>query len=511
MSRNILFTRQNAILGVRSAQLTLNFLAVRGGTPYVDARLWRAPNESDLSWTGTSAFGRTVGTVGRKQRACCINDAGRVSEKINQYLFATAAKRSGIDETFAKDVTATGQSVGAFWEDVSEAVTAGCWCWVQVDRAAPEIDAATGRPRQRSRADRERAGDRIRWILWPAHAVVDWCFDSAGRLKWLLTEEEAIDNSDPLVEPVVTKRRRLWQRGEPGGATWESWEETAGGEAKQVASGTISTPEIPFVIVGQPSSLPWWFDTVESIQAQSMNLDSLHIENLTRTVFGQLVIPQSSLDSLEARLIERAGTSNGERVLELVREVVRGLDAPMIESAEESGITRFIQPSASDLAALPDEVKRKRQMLFDTAGLALFNKESRQVQTAESKQFDHLDTEATLRRRALMLQEAEASVVAVSVAMDSTFAVYAPEWPDSFDVTDVSSESGALAEIGQISNLTLTQRKLVLHAATRLLAKMTRITEEHSKAIQQEIDALEDDDFDLLPPRIDTPVDTPAS
>lgn len=503
MDKSVILSRKNPILSVRLDQITLNLLAVDGGRPYIDRQLWRAPNESDLSWLGTSSLGGSVvGVVGRQQRACCINDAGRVAAKINQYLFAESPSRPDIDEVFSKDVTATGVSVGDFWEDVSEQVTAGQWCWVQVDRGAPSVDPATGKPNQRSMADRDAVGDRVRWVLWPAVSVVDWRFDTAGRLEWLLTEEAIVDNADPMVEPTTANMRRLWKRNATG-ATWETWKETSDGIPEKTSYGSISSPNIPFVLVGTPTDKPWWFDTVEGIQAQVMNLDSLHIENLTRTVFGQLVIPQSSLDSLEARLIERSGQeSGGNRILELVREIVRGLDSPMIESGEEKGITRFIQPSASDLAALPDEVKRKRQMLFDTAGLALFNKESRQVQTAESKQFDHLDTEATLRRRALMLQEAEIRIVEASVAIDATFTQYVPVWPDSFDVTDVSIESGALADIGQISNLTLTQRKLVLQVATRLLSKMTRVSEEDATTIKAELEALTEEDFSfkLTPP-----------
>lgn len=146
MSSDILLTRRHAILDERADQLRHNIMAVAGGHPYIAARLWRAPNESDLSWSGTSHLTLNPGVTGRVNRAVCIHDAGRVAGKINQYLFAEDVSRAGIDEDWARDVTGTGVSVHDFWEDVSTQVTAAGWCWVQIDRDAPAIDPATGRP-----------------------------------------------------------------------------------------------------------------------------------------------------------------------------------------------------------------------------------------------------------------------------------------------------------------------------------------------------------------------------
>ena len=66
---DIILTRRHAILDARAEQLQYNLLAVAGGRPYVAARLWRAPNESDLSWTGTGVMGGASGITGRVTRA----------------------------------------------------------------------------------------------------------------------------------------------------------------------------------------------------------------------------------------------------------------------------------------------------------------------------------------------------------------------------------------------------------------------------------------------------------
>lgn len=489
----IIFSRQNKALAVRAHNLERNLLAVRGGSPYVAARLWRAPNESDLSWSGVSPDGvRVAGCTGRINRACNVNDAGRIASKINQYLFAEPAKRAGIDAEWALSVTPDGKSIDLFWQEVSELVTANGWCWLQVDRGAPEIDATTGKPAPRSVAQRPES-DKIKWQIYPAMAVRDWCFDEAGHLLWLITASMVSDNTDPFTQPQAYEARTLWRRGEgSAGASYQTWT-LVGDNYVPTAEGVVSSKEIPFVLVGTPSAEPWWFDDIESIQAQLLNLDSLYVEILVRTCYPQLVIPSSAYENVATRLIERDGIANGNSVIEVVKEIVRGMDTPFIEAAEDKGITRTINPSMGDMQALPTEILRKRQLLFDNAGLALFNKESRQVQTAESKQFDHLDTEMTLRARASMLQQAERAMINLSLALDADWEAYEPEWSMRFDVSDLDSDTSALVMLQQIGNLTLTQRKVSLRAATSVLSRLVRMTEEEQAAIAEEIDEITED------------------
>jgi hypothetical protein len=159
-------------------------------------------------------------------------------------------------------------------------------------------------------------------------------------------------------------------------------------------------------------------------------------------------------------------------MVEVVREVIRGLDTPIVEAAEESGITRFIQPAAGDQKTLPDEIQRKRQLLFDMVGLSLFNKETRQIQTAESKQFDQLDTESTLKHRSRVMQEAEERLVALSKEIDPGFREYVPVWPTSFDVVDAQGDSAVVTMMENLPDATPSMRKLALMGALRILAEV---------------------------------------
>jgi hypothetical protein len=443
-----------------------------------------------LSWEGSDQAPFS-GTAGRRDRAFLINDAGRVVSKINQYLFANETTRTLIAPDFAADVNGAGLSVVRFWEQVSELFTCGQWVWIQVDRGAPDKDPETGQPRPRSLAAREAAGDKVRWIVWQSTDVVDWAFDAQGRLLWLLTEESLYDNADPMAEPSAAKTRTLWRRGTSGaGATWQRYS-GEGEKVVLVAAGDISTQAVPFVLLGQPSQLPWWYDDVEMIQAAELNLDSLHYENLVKTVYPQLVISASMLNNLRVKLQERTN-ADGTTTDELVRELIRGLDRPFVEASEDKGLTRYLQPSAADLTALPTERTRLQRALFDMVGLALFNRESRQVQSAEAKQFDHLDTEATLQNRALLLQETETRLVALSQEIDKTFAGYVPAWPRRFDIPNTKEDSGTLESIANTPDLTPTMRRQVLKAITRVIDGIERIEPEDRQAIDDEIAALSD-------------------
>ncbi len=498
--QNIIFSRKNPVLTERQEQLELNLLALRGGRPYVNRRLWRQPNESDLSWFGSSrAFdiGGDFGTVGRKDRARAQNDAGRIASKIEQYLFSEFASRPGIPPAFEADCGSR-RSVGRFWQDVSELVTAHGWCWLQADRAAPLVDPQSGKTRPRTLAERERDNDRPIWRLWPALGVVDWRFIN-GRLEWLIVEEEREEAMDPTVESKSINVRTLWRR-ESGGATFARFEQD-GNNIHVVQEGRVSSREIPFVLVGNPSAQPWWFDDVEAVQAQLLNLDSLHLENLSRSVFPQLIVPESVVAGLESRLVETGANAHGHRIMELVREILRGADRPIIEDSESNGITRYIMPG-DGLESIPKEIGRKRSMLFDSVGMALFNKESRQIQTAESKQWDHLDTEATLRARARVLQEAEVALVAVTKAIDPSFGGYDPEWPSSFNVIDASDLTDSLVRLANLP-LTLTQRKQLLHGVTALLKEATDISQDDIKKIEDEIEVLKEESFDFSRPSLD--------
>ena len=478
-------TRKNPVLVVRDVQIGYNRLSIDGGRPYIDARLQRAPNETDVSWFGS----QDDGVVGRKERACLVNDAGRIASKINQYLFKASATRNGADESFTDDVTGDGQTVNRFMEDVSTEITAAGWCWLQVDRNPQRIDDR-GNPVPYTAKDAKE--NPVRWRLWGAQSVTDWHIDEGGEIRWLITKSYKRLDADPDRDPEDTFIYTLYHRAEDGKVyVTEKASKDVAGLVLRTKAAIPGLKKIPFVLVGKPSAKPHWFDDVENIQCQILNLDSLHNETLTNGVYPQLVVPYSLLQALDAEL--KLENAKGKEKIRVQRELIKGRSNPLYEDAEDRGTTRYIQPNAGDLAQIVEEANRKRALLFDMAGLALFNKETRQIQTAESKQFDQLDTNSTLGHRALILQAAERKLVEMSADFDGTFTKYEPVYPTKFDVVDTTALSAALATIANMPDVPPLMRKMVIKAALRVLREVGGCDDEAFDEAAAEIDAMSDE------------------
>lgn len=471
---SIITTRQHAIMAARRSQLRLNRLASDGGRPYVEARLWRAPNETDASWNGVP----NEGIVGRRTRTASVDDAARVSEKINQYIFKKPVLRKGADEAFLRNCTGDGESVHEFMQNVNASITAGRWCWLQADRAPlPE-----GAP--------ETLADKapVRWLLWGALDVPDWCVDAGGEIRWLITRSSLYRNEDPRRTAVEAELYTLWEL--DGGKVYVT-EEAVGPAPVEGLRTRAELPglgRIPFVLAGRPSADAWWFDDVENLQATILNMDSMHTENLTETIYPQLVLPSGLMQSLQMKL-RQIGVKDGNAVVTALREITLGRKYPIMESNEDKGVSRYIMPNG-DLKALPEECDRKRRILFDRAGMALFNRETRQVETAESKSFDQLDTNSTLGNRALLLQSVEARLVELTRVFDPSFRGWEPVYNTAFDVVDVAALGSALAQAANVPDKTPLVRRLVAKANVRILKEVGGgiATDEEFEAAIEEID-----------------------
>ena len=506
MAKDIRLTRKHLILETRADQLALNQLVLAGGEPYIDKRLSRLPFESEVSWSGKSGVttkeGRFAksnargGGDGRKSRAFLVNYAARIASKINQYVFSAEVKRENVDKTFLADATRTGMSLNDFMRKASQTVTGSRWCWIGVDRDRPLVN--DGVTRVRSVADKEKSGDRVYWTIWSPTEVVDWHFDQQGNLVWLITEQTVYNNEDYTVAATKQILRTIWQAG-GGIRLWLKPDKTDEIEKEEIFSNSAEV--VPFVLAGIPSADPWWFDDVEAIQASLLNLESVHNENLFQSVYPQMVLPAEILTA-----IANALSITAENALELVR----GLNYPILEPTEASGLTRYIMPSADGLKSIPDEIMRRRKELFEVVGLAMQNPDTRQVASAEAKAWDHLDPEAVLRERAILLEETEKKAVVISRQMDSTFSEYAPEYGKSFDISDVTEDMQTVVGLNNM-DMPFSARKELMRAAIEIIDKMTGIPDERKKIILAEIDGMKEPEMsEFMPPVVPGQVEKTA-
>lgn len=486
---HIITTRKHPYYTKRINQLELNRLAYKGGRDYIERRLWRAPNETDTQWFGDDS----EQIVGRKDRSCLVNDAQRIVAKIKQYIFKKPPTRANIDTDF--EATAGGQTCGIndFMKKVCDAMTTGQWCWIQVDTTPVKYDQL-GYPLPQTLANKPK----VFWRLWESCSVPDWCIEPDGTLRWIIVRTQIYNSSNPNVAGKYFNISTLFWLNPDDGKVYKTEKSGESGCPFQLAENelVVGLDRIPFVCVGNPSPDGWWFDDVENIQAQVMNYDSMHNETLTDAVYPQLVVPMAILNTLETNM--KLEKLTGEKLITLQRELIKGRKNPFYENADDKGVTRYIQPASGDLTLMTTEQERKRKLLFDMCGLALFNRETRQVQTAESKSFDQMDTNATLVNRAQILELAEKRAIELSKYFDPSFKVYTPVYNQKYDVVDVGVLSQSITQISQMPNTTPKMRRVCLKAAMRVVLEIGGVDEKEYDECIKEINAIKDSEFNQV-------------
>ena len=131
--------------------------------------------------------------------------------------------------------------------------------------------------------------------------------------------------------------------------------------------------------------------------------------------------------------------------------------------------------------------------MFENVGLSLLNRETRQIQSADSKQFDQLDTSSTLRHRALMLQKAESDLVEISKEVDPYFQEWTPVYPKNFDVFDSESASKVLEVVANIPVFLPAVQKMSVLAGIKMLQSITNFPKELIDQALSEVDNLATD------------------
>ena len=102
-----------------------------------------------------------------------------------------------------------------------------------------------------------------------------------------------------------------------------------------------------------------------------------------------------------------------------------------------------------------------------------------------------LDTESTLKHRALIMQDAESKVVKLAKLIDPDFVEYEPVWATSFDVVDVEGDMSALALIQNLSDITPAMRKIILLSALRIVRNIGGVSDEMIAKAQEEIEKMD--------------------
>ena len=147
-----------------------------------------------------------------------------------------------------------------------------------------------------------------------------------------------------------------------------------------------------------------------------------------------------------------------------------------MESAEEKGISRYISPGGVASSVIRSENLALKKELYDVVGLAVQN-QSREAQTAESKEWDFQNVCQFLTARADILEQAELSAWRLMQKFDP--AVKVPEliYNRKFVVRDLT---GAISGLLQLS--TLSTQKEFAQAVEKTAAELLSAISPHGKA-----------------------------
>lgn len=486
-TKSVVETRTHATLSARLTQINLNWLCYKAGKPYIQTRLHRGVHEDDGSWNGIIETDGTITVPSRINRTHFVPYATRIVDKIEEHIYASPIKRDDADPYFLKNTDRTGRDVNGVMKALFEYWTVCGWAWIGVDRTS-----ATGAP-SITKADKERNKDGVFWTVYAPWEVVDWSFDAAGNLRWLITQRNYLENEDPTVEAEARVIRTLWK---PGGG--ERMTLNAAGEMILVEPFTIPFGGIPFRAIGEITDSPHWFDSIEMIAASLLNMESEAHTNLSKGVYALPVVPSDLGQPSGATGLGKQGKEVVEATsTKLTIQKIYGRKNPIFEDESSKGTTRFVSPDAGDVRAYPEEIERTKKSLYEVAGLGISKqKDTADAESADAKQFDHLDINAVLRDMAQMLQRIEETAVEMSASFDKEFKAYEPVYPTEFNVIDFASMMDGVEKMDALGiSLPKTLRVAIVRSLSENIPNMS---ETERKAIEAEVQEMLDGEDDAI-------------
>ena len=409
--------------------------AYSGGEEYIDSALIRHVSEIDVEFAE------------RRRRAYYFNYPRAIAQRITQYVFSSEPSRTGGVPELIEDFDRTGRRVSEVMRQLSTMlnVYGRAWLWVE----SPNFSGRKSLGEARS----EQLRPYCR-ALSPFD-VTDWSVGDDGRLQWAIVNERVYCNDDPFGEAFNVRRVRLYSRD-----CWRIFEATANGIV-ETASGENPAGEVPLISVTEPDGFGLfsrhWFEDVVRVSEAILNNESEAQMNVVKQMFGMLVVSEAFFRG--ARQI--AGNEQNGFASTVARS------AAIVESSEEKGISRYISPSGVASSVIRSENQALKRELYDVVGLAVQN-QSREAQTAESKEWDFQNVCQFLSARADILEQAEISAWKMMKNFDRAVKVPEVVYNRKFAVRDLT---GAISGLLQLSTLRANENfsKAVERTAEELL------------------------------------------
>ena len=392
--------------------------AYSGGEEYIDSALIRHISEIDVEFSE------------RRRRAYYFNYPRAIAQRITQYVFSSEPVRNNAVRELAEDFDRGGRRVSEVMRQLSTMlnVYGRAWLWVE----APNFTGA------KSLGDARKEQLRPYCRALSPFDVTDWSVGDDGRLQWAIVNERLYCNDDPFAEAFNVRRVRLYSRD-----SWRIFESAPQGTI-EVASGKNPAGEVPLIPVTEPDGFGLfsrhWFEDVVRISEAILNNESEAQMNVVKQMFGMLVVSEAFFRGAR----QLAGGEQGGFASTVARS------AAIVESSEEKGISRYISPSGVASSVIRSENLALKRELYDVVGLAVQN-QSREAQTAESKEWDFQNVCQFLSARADILEQAELAAWKLMKKFDSAVSVPEVIYNRKFAVRDLTGSISGLLQLSTLS------------------------------------------------------------
>jgi len=459
MDYNYIFRRQHPDYRRNRAVWERSCAAYSGGANYIQQALIQHVSEIDLEYQE------------RLKRAYYFNYPRKIARIITQYIMSVDPVRCHADVQLLEDFSSTGLRTNEIMRQFSTLLNVYGSAWMLVEM--PAFEGTVDSERQQLENLHPYA------VALSPLAVVDWSQNANGALEWVLIEENHFDNSGIFTEPRTARRRRLWTRD-----SWQLFEEAAG-EVKLIASGRHDLGCVPAIHAseadGYGMNCGHWFEDVVRISDAILNNESEAQMNIIKQMFGLLVISENfARGNRPARRDSSSSESKFSHTL--------ARSAAIWESSEESGISRYIAPNGAETATIRTENKHLKSELFDVVGLTVI-RETREMQSAESKAWDHRQICQFLLNRVDLLEQTELAVWKLMNKYDPAITIPQIAYNRDFAIVDLKESIAGLLELNNI-HAGSNYRREIARSAVNLLNSCRKIDQQTMQDIYDEIDTL---------------------
>lgn len=457
-----LFTRENPFYTAHKRGWKKSYLAYSGGKSYIEQALIQHLSEIPDEYQE------------RVKRAYYFNYPRKIARIITQYVLATRPERQNADADLVEDWNRSGLRVDEVMRQFSTYINVFGVAWLAVDM--PTFDGP------KTKADEISEKLRPYCVALSPLAVTDWCYGADGQLEWVLVKEKDWDNSNPFADPVEVDIRKLWTRQDVTIIRRRS----DGYDEESVVEHGLGV--VPFIrkeeVDGYGIDANHWFEDVVDISDAILNNESEAQMNTVKQMFGLLVVSESFANSAAAR-IEAADP-------EEPKPTVSGIisrSAAIVESVEDKGISRYIAPSGAENATIRAENQALIRMMFECIGLAV-SKDTKMVESAESKLWDFQNIEQFMRTHADVLEQSEYQAWELMNRWNPAISLPTISYNRNFAVLDLQQSVTTLIELSGFNAENEEYQREISKTAVVLLNRLRQLSQEKQESITNSIEAL---------------------